>query len=157
MEQLGHGTNTPYLVDFIKITLSAKLANPQEIRSLYVDQGLSASQIASQLCIAKSVVLARLHALGIQSNTTTRKYNTPDNFRCPVAPYGYAVKDGKLVPYKKELRVCHIIVEMVERKGLTFRAVARNLQTRGVKNRAGRTSWSHGSVVTIYNKWKGKI
>lgn len=157
MDQPECGTNTPYLIDFIKITLSAKLANPQEIRSLYVDQGFSAGQIANKLRISKSVVLARLKDLGVRSNEMPNRNTNPDNYRCSVAPFGFMVKNAKLVPNKNELKVCHAIVELIERKGFTCRAAARELQSRGLKNRAGHAKWGHSKVAAIYRKWKGKI
>ena len=44
MHQPECGKNTPYVIDFIKITLSAKLLNPEEIRFQYVEKGLSIPQ-----------------------------------------------------------------------------------------------------------------
>jgi hypothetical protein len=153
-----YGTNTPYLIDFIPICLSPKLASSTIIRSLYLEKGLSAAQIASQLRLSKTFVLARLRSFGIkQDDAQPKRYTDPDNYRCPVCPFGYSVKDGKLIPNKTELRVCHAIVESIDRQGQTYRATAKELARRGMKNRAGRTSWSHGSVKAIYNRWKGKI
>ncbi len=157
VEQPEYGTNTPYLIDFIPICLSAKLANPEEIRSLYIDGGLSAAQIAKQLRVSKAFILARLHHLGVRDGEQPKRYTDPQNFRCPVPPYGYSVEAAKLIPNKAELRVCHAIVEMIQRQGLTARATARELARRGFKNRAGNTDWSHGSVNSIFKHWKDKI
>ncbi len=157
VDQPEYGKNTPYLIDFIQVTLSPKLANNDEIRKLYVEKGLSASQIASQMRVAKSFVLARLHGLGIRDGQNAKRYTSPENYRCPVPPFGYAVKDGKLVPNKAELRVCHAIMELMDRQGLSSTATAKELSRRGLKNRAGRTTWNHGSVLVIYRRWKGKL
>jgi hypothetical protein len=157
VEQPEYGTNTPYLIDFIKVTLSPKLASNEEIRKLYVEMGLSASQIASQLRVAKSFVLARLRGLGIRDDENAKRFTSPENYRCPVPPFGYAVKDSKLVPNKAELRVCHAIMELIDLQGLSSTATAKELSRRKLKNRAGKTSWSHGSVLVIYRRWKGKL
>jgi len=124
---------------------------------LYVEQGLSAAQIASQLRVAKSFVIARLHGLGIRSGDNPKRYTDPENFRCPVPPFGYSAVQGKLVPNKAELRVCHAIVELISRKGLSSTATAKELSRRKLKNRAGSTNWSHGSVLAIYRRWKDKL
>jgi hypothetical protein len=157
VDQPEHGTNTPYLVDFIKICLSPKLASPEEIRVLYEEKGLSAAQIARRLRISKAMVLARLHDLGIRSDDKPKRYTSPENYRCPKPPYGFSVENGRLVPNKSELRTCHAIVELIDRKGLSSTATAKELSRRGFKNRAGSTNWSHGSVLVIYRRWKGKI
>ncbi len=58
------GTNTPYLIDFIKFTLSPQYVNLDEIRTLFVEKGLSPSQIAEKLMVSKSVIKSRLHEMG---------------------------------------------------------------------------------------------
>ena len=75
----------------------------------------------------------------------------------PVPPYGYSVQNGKLVANKSELKVCRLVVELVERNGLQQNAVARELSKRGLKNRAGKTEWNSKTVFNIYKRWKGKL
>jgi hypothetical protein len=157
VDQPEYGTNTPFFIDFLPICLSAKLVNPQEIRALYVEQGLSAAQVARRLRISKAVVLARLHGLGIRDDDKPKRYTSPENYRCPVPPFGYSVEGGKLVTSKAELRVCHAIVELIQRSGLSSTATAKELSRRKLKNRAGSSNWSHGSVLAIYRRWKDKI
>ena len=157
VEQSEYGTNTPFFIDHLKITLSAKLLNPQEIQVLYTEKGLSAAQIARRLRVSKTVILARLHALGIRDDANPKRYTSPDNYRCPIPPFGYSVEDGRLVTNKAELRVCHAIVELIQRNGLSSTATAKELSRRKLKNRAGSTNWSHGSVLAIYRRWQSKL
>jgi len=79
VDQPEYGTNPPYMIDFIKIFLSSKLTSTEEIRALYTEKGFSAGQIASQLRVAKSFVLARLHGLGIRDEEKLRRYTSPEN------------------------------------------------------------------------------
>lgn len=157
MDQPECWTNTPYLIDFIKICLAPKLASTEEIRHLCVDKGQSAAQIATKLRVSKSFVFARLLSVGIRSEEKGKSGTSPDNFRCPVAPFGYSVENAKLIPNKAELRVCHLIVDLMKRKDLSAREVAKELGKRGLKNRAKQTVWSHGSVLAIYRRWKDKL
>lgn len=157
VDQPEYGTNTPYLIDFIKICLAPKLASTEEIRHLYTVKGQSTAQIAKQLRVSKSFVLARLQSVDIRSEEKGKRYTSPDNFRCPVAPFGYSAENAKLIPNKAELRVCHVIVDLMKRKDLSAREVAKELGRRGLKNRAKQTVWSHGSVLSIYRRWKDKL
>jgi transposase len=157
VDQPEYGTNTPYLTDFIKICLSAKLLNNEEIRVLYVEEGLSAAQIARRFGVAKSLVLARLHAMGIREGVDAGRSTNPENYRCRVAPYGYSIQAGKLVPSKSELRICRAVVDLIQRSGLSANAVAKELARRGYKNRAGRAAWDHSTVRSIFGRWKDKL
>lgn len=157
MDQPEYGTNTSYVADFIEICLSAKLSDKAEIRKLYVEKGLSAAQIATALGLAKSFVLARLHAFGIRTVDAPKRYTESTNFRCPVPPFGYSVKNYKLVPSQAEMRICRLVVELIDRKGSSFRSVAAELSKRGIKNRSGSLSWGHATIQSIYKRWKGKL
>lgn len=127
MDQPEYGKNTSYLTDFIQISYYAKLINLDQIRELYLNDGLSAAQIARQLGVAKSSILARLHSLGIREGVTAGRSTNPGNFRSPVAPYGYEVRDGKLVASKAELRICRTVVDLIGQKGFSANAVAKEL------------------------------
>ena len=157
MDQPEYGTNTSYLTDFVEICLSAKFASPEEIRTLYVEKGFSSAQIAAKFHISKSVVLDRLKAQGITQATAPKSFTSPENYRCPSAPFGYSVVAGKLVPNKTELRVCHAVVELMKRQGLSARAAGKELSKQGLKNRAGKLKWGHATVLSIYERWKDKI
>lgn len=157
VEQPEYGTNTCYLVDFIKITLLPKLLNFNEIRSLYLDRGLSAAHIASEYEVAYSVIVGLLHRGGIRPGSQNSRANNLENYRLRVAPYGYQIRAGKLVPSKSELNLCHLVVELVKCQGLSANAAAKEIGKRGYKNRSGRTTWDHSTVQSIFTRWEVKL
>lgn len=157
VDQPEYGKNTCYLTDFIRISLSPKLLNPDEIRNLYVEKGQSAAQIASHFGVSKTVILARLHALGIREIVRTGRSTNPENYRCRVAPYGYSVRAGKLVINKLELLICRTVVDLIKRTGISANAASKELVRRGYKNRAGNMAWDHTTVRSIFERWKDKL
>lgn len=72
-------------------------------------------------------------------------------------PYGFAVRVGKLVPNRQEMKVCRLVVELVARKSETHTNVARELSRRGFKNRAGSIHWDSKTIFNIFKRWKDKI
>jgi hypothetical protein len=116
VDQPEYGKNTSYLLDFIGITFAAKLLNVEEIRRLYTAEGLSTYQIARQFGVAKSVIVSRLHDIGIRPGHGLNRSNNPENYRCRVPPYGFVIKEGRLVPCRSELWICRMVVELMGRK-----------------------------------------
>jgi len=157
VDQPEYGTNTSYLVDFIRITLSAKLLNIDEIHDLYLKRGQSAAQIARHFGVAKSVILKRLHGLGVRVGVSPERSTNPKNYRCHMPPYGFSIKAGALTPHKAELRICRTVVELVGRQKKSATWTARELGRRGYKNRAGRTTWDHKTIQNIFKRWKDKL
>ncbi len=157
VDQTRIGKNTNYLVDFIEIIFSAKLLDVEEIRRLYVEEGLSTPQIARRFGVAKSVIVSRLHDVGIKPGRGVTRSNNPENYRCRVAPFGFSIRDGRLVPNRSELRICRLVVELMGRKKWSANATAKELGTKGYKNRSGSTRWDHSSVIGIFKKWNGKL
>lgn len=155
--QPEYGKNRTYLIDFIKITFSAKLLNVEEIRAQYIQKGLSAAQIAREHGVAKSVILARLGDLGIRDGAGTNRSTNPENYRCRVAPYGYSIAAGRLVPNKAELRICRQVVDLMRIQGLSANATAKELSRRGHKSRSGRPQWDHSTILSIYKRWKDRL
>jgi len=155
--QPEYGTNTSYLIDFIQITLSAKLLNNDQIREFYLKKGLSAAQIAAHFGVAKSFVMARLHSMGIRQGAGINRQTNPENYRCRVAPYGYSVKDGRLVPHIAELKICRIVVNLIRDRSLSANAAGKELSRRGFRSRAGHTNWDHSTIRSIFERWKDKL
>jgi len=81
----------------------------------------------------------------------------PNNYRHYNAPYGYRVKNGQLVLNPKDLKVCRIVVDFMDRKQRPARETARELIRRGLKNRRGEIKWGHLVVQQIFRRWKGKL
>lgn len=157
VRQPERGTNTTYLVDFIKICLAAKLLDPHEIRRLYVEEGLSTVQIAKRFHVSRVTIAYRLKSVGVQVQPNFIRSKDPKNYRLRVPPYGYLIRNGALAINKKEIKICRFVVELIERKGLQQNSVARELSKRGFKNRAGKKEWNSKTVFNIYKRWKGKL
>jgi transposase len=155
VEQVGQRTNSLLLVDFIPFSPKPYSIKPALLRELYLEKGLSCHQIATQLGISKTVIVGRLGAMGILEKKG--RQNNPENYRCHEAPYGYRNQDGKLVPDKRELKICRLIVELRARKGWSLAKIVSELAKRGYTNRRGSTSWHHQSVTQIFNRWNGKL
>jgi len=65
VDQAEYGANDIYLPDFIEIAFRKYTLNPAKIRQLYLEEGLSASQIAEKLEVSKSVVIGWINRLRI--------------------------------------------------------------------------------------------
>ena len=157
VDQAEYGTNPTYLLDFIQICFKPQLLNSAEIKHLYVKVGLSASQIADRLGVSKAVIVGWINRLKIGPKSSKGRMTNPNNFRHHNPPYGYKVKDNKLVLNKSELRICRAVVELMGRKKCGARETARELTRRGFKNRRGETKWGHLVVQQIYLRWKDKL
>lgn len=156
VEEPEIGTNRPYLIDSIKISTTPKLIGTSEIKALYLQNGLSAAQIAEKYGVSKSFVLAVIHQLGVKTGKVGRSTD-PSNYRNNSQPYGYAVRDGKLAPNKSEMKICRLVVELRGRRGLSTTQIAMELEKRGFKNRKGRTVWNSNTILNIFERWKNKI
>lgn len=148
-------TNTPILLDFIYFSVKPFQKKFNFYLSLYLEEGLSAAQIADQIGCSKSTVLARLWKHGIRNFRTHQTH--PKNYRQPQPPYGYAVREGKLVINRRELKVCRLVVNLREREKKTFSEIARELAEKKIKNRRGEISWQHVTVANIFKRWRGKL
>lgn len=157
VDQPEYGANTGYLVDSINITFNVKLLNFDEIKDLFLDKGLSATQLAKKYGVSKTVILEGLHKIGVKVGGGGERMTNPQNYRCKNPPYGFLVKDGKLVPNKREMKVCRLIVELMGRQGLSSTAAARELETKRFKTRGGSENWDHSAVRRIFERWQGKL
>jgi site-specific DNA recombinase len=155
MDLLGYGTNQGELIDIIEFTSRPLRQKPKIIGEMYKEQGLSYRQIAKRLRISKTAAIKRVKAAGIRGNA--RRSTNPKNYRAPNPPYGYQVIDGLLLPFKPEIKICRLIVSL-KSSGLSAREVARDLESRGIKNkRKGEARWHHHMVIQIFNRWKDKF
>jgi IS30 family transposase len=157
VDQPEYGTNRPYFVDNIDLRLKQKLPKFDQIRVLYLEKGVAAAKIAEKFGVSKSTVLKALHAENVRLGTGGRKLNGPNDYRLHKAPYGYSIKQGKLVLNAAQLRICGLVVELIDRQGMSCNGVAKELVRRGFKNKAGRVGWDHKTVKLIYKRWKTKL
>ena len=116
----------------------------QFFRDLFLDEGLSAAQIAERVGLSKTAVLERLRRRGIR-NLLGRKTN-PNHYRIHEPPYGFRKQEGRLAPCKPELKVCRTVVQMYEEKKWTYSAIGRVLELKGYRNRRGEKRRNHGTV-----------
>lgn len=147
-----------YYTDIIQHSVKPFKSSSHEIAEMYLKEGLSSSQISDKLGISKTAVLERLHALGIrESGSVGKKMINPENYRAPIVPYGYRKSGDQLVTNKKEIRICRLAVQLVNERGLSLMATARELMARNIKNRNDNIWWDHSMVRGIYRRWNGKI
>jgi hypothetical protein len=157
VDQVEYGTNPTYLIDFIQICFKPQLLNSAEIKHLYLKEGLSASQIADRFGVSKGVIVGLINRLKIGPKSSKGRMTNPNNFRHHNPPYGYKVKDNKLVLNNSEIRTCRVVVELMGRRECSARETARELIRRQFKNRKGQISWGHLVVQQIFKRWKNKL
>ena len=157
VHQPEYGTNYAYYVDFIQVCLSAKLLNSEEIGRLYLEEKLSLNQIASKFKVSRSAIRSRLRGLGIDIDAVKPVSTNPENYRYNTPPYGFQVRDGKLLPNRLEMKICRLVVELIEREGRNHSEVARELTRRGLKTRTGKVKWDSKAIFNIFKRWKDKL
>ena len=149
-------THTPTLVEIIEFQAPARSLDPAQIASLYTDKELTTSQVAKQLGCSKSYVVTSLKRRGLLRHKSISKIN-PNNYRSSMAPYGYRVVAGRLAPHAAEMKICRLVVELMDRRGMNQIQVVEHLSKKGFKNRGGKTTWHNQTVSRIYTRWKGKL
>ena len=146
----------PYYIDSIKLFSPFKAVDLDDLKKLYVKNGLTTRQLAERFGVSKTFIISRLRCLGIRRKPGQLQ-NDPRNYRHAKAPYGYKIKDRVLVLNKQELKVCRLIIDLFEKKQRSASQVARELTTRKIQKRSGETTWNHPTVIKIYNRWKDKL
>ena len=156
VERTGCSTHTSYLVDEIEFQPLSKVVDRAKIAELHAKDGLSCAQIAEQLGCSKTLVittLKRMRLLQPMQGSQTKV----SNYRNNVPPYGFRVVDGSLVTNLSEIKICRMIVDFVERRGLTCVQAAQALEAKRVKGRNGLVKWHNYTVSRIFARWKGKL
>ncbi len=126
------------------------------MQKMYLEEPLSASQIAEKLDVSKTYVLQTLWRYGIERNPHQSHLTNPNNYRHWTAPIGYKVHEGKLVLHQSEVKICRLVVRLA-RSGLPFYRIAQELVARKIKNRKGKVSWGHHTIGRIYKNWNEKL
>lgn len=147
-----------YYLDIIQHSVNPFKSKSSKIAEMYLGKGLSAAQIAGKLGISKTAVLERLHTLGIRNVASlSERVTNPNNYRASVVPYGYRKVDGQLVANKKELRICRLVVNLINEQKLSLQGAARELIQQNIRNRNGNVWWDHSMVRGIFKRWNGKV
>lgn len=156
VEHAERSTYPSYLSEMIHFQVPTATQNPREIAKLYLEQRLSSAQIAQKLGCTKGYILLNLKRLGLLRRKSEAKTD-PTNYRSSNPPYGFRIADHKLVTYAAEIKVCRMIVDLIDRKGLNKSQAAERLIQKGIKNRAGVVNWRNSTVTRIYKQWKNKL
>jgi hypothetical protein len=146
--------NRAYLPDFISFRPNPKLISNAELRQKYLQSNLSSQQLADEYGVSKQMILGRLRQAGVHGGKARGR--AADNFRFPNPPYGYRVVNGRLETHPGELKVVRLIVELRDRKGWSFPAIAEELNQRGLGTRQG-CRWIRSTVRLVHKAWKDKL
>ena len=157
VQQPEYGTNHAYYIDFIQICLAVKFINSDEIKELYEVQGLKINQIASRFKVSRTAIQCRLREMRLKESTTSSNPNSRQNYRSRVSPYGFSAESGKLIPNRLEMKICRLVVQLVQRQGKNHTEAARELSRLGYKNRSGSTVWDSKTIFNILKRWKNKL
>jgi hypothetical protein len=149
-------THTPSIVEYIEFLMPARGIDPSQICSFYVEKRLSTAQVAMHFGCSKTFVITALKRRGLL-RPMAQALTNPNNFRHAIAPYGYRVAAGTLLPHNAELKVCRMIVDLIDRREMSQCQAAQYLMKKGIKGRNGRTNWHNNTVGRIYTRWKGKL
>ncbi|MGE4107321.1 MAG: AsnC family protein [Bacteriovoracia bacterium] len=129
---------------------------PEKIKKMYLEERMSAREIADELNVSQTHILDRLNRMGIGLKSGKGRMTDPNNYKCPKPPYGWKLRDRKLVPNKAELQICRYVVNRV-RQGKNVAEVQREMTQKNFKNRNENSNWDHKAVMNIYKKWKDKL
>ena len=154
--QSGRRTHHIYLTEIIHFQPLSKALNKAKIVDFHVKDGLSGSQIAEKLGCSKTLIITTLKRLGMLRSMKGSQ-SVPTNYRRAIAPYGFRIVDGRLATNRPEIKVCRLIVELIDRRGSTYSEVAGVLESKRIKGREGRSTWHTTTVSRIYARWKGKL
>lgn len=61
------------------------------------------------------------------------------------------------MPSQKEIKICRMIVTAINDEKMSYRATAKFLVSKRVKNRKEEISWGHSVIKSIYERWNGKL
>jgi hypothetical protein len=156
VDQPNYGTHHLNLLDSITFQSNAKTLDKAKIVKLYVEEHKSAEQIAAEVGCSKTMVVTTLkRAKCLRPKKGARVI--PSNYRHHVIPYGYRKVDNALMVNPKEVRICRLIVDLIERKKMNVSGVVKFLTTSKIKNREGKAVWYPAMIRRIFARWKGKL
>ena len=146
----------PDCIYYTPFSVAPTKIRPAIIANMYLKEGLTASQIAKKLAISKNTVLRRLHFLDIRKGSEICSNQKRYWHRIP--PYGFKIIDRQLAPCTKEMKICRLIVKGIDDRKLSYRAMARELEKKEIKNeRNNDYYWNHKTIISVYKRWQGRI
>lgn len=154
VSRAGCHSNKTYVSEFISKTLLPKKQTPDDFAAKYLKNGFTVKQMAEEIGVAKSTALRRLRDAGVQ--TIKGRGTSPDNYRYKNPPFGFKLKEGRLVPNSKEMRIARLVVELRERQKETWEAISKALNEKNYRTRTG-AKWSLHGARFVYMKWAEKL
>lgn len=155
MEETRRRTHLLQVIDLLEFVVIPKAVDPNLIRRFYLEQGLTASQIAERVGLSKPAVLARLHRMGVRKQQGRGRQS--DNYRFSQRiPFGKRLVDGRLVDDRTELKIARFIVELRERQAQPWKDLVQHLNNQGYRTKKGLT-WKVGTARIVYKHWQGKL
>lgn len=132
------------LVVFSKIPWPKPITKARPRALKLREQGYSHSEIAKQLGVAKSIVVAicKESSFGIESKSTTKGN----------APFGYIHFKGKLLFKTREMIVVHNILQL-HRDGHGDSSIVKILNEKKIAPRTAK-QWDHSSIRKIIERYK---
>jgi len=114
VDPASHRAHRENLNEIIEFQTRPYAESPQFLKEKYLNEGLSASQIAAYCRCSKTFILTRLRKFGIE-----RRYGHTRQ-----VPFGEKlIKSGAIIPYAKELKIAEQIVKM-RKEGKSFNQIA---------------------------------
>ncbi len=170
MKKIGRATRTTREHKYLPVILEVR-PTPNCPKTIYVPKkteklqvhlkqmimaGRSTSQIADELGASKTWVIETLQRYGVEIPKSGRMTN-PDNYRHHNPPFGMKVRGGKLIPDQQQQRVCKEIVNLRNKEGMSFNAIAKELRNKKRPNASGTHYWDNKGVKKIFDRWKDKF
>jgi hypothetical protein len=152
----GRRTYHIHLTETIHFQSFSKALDKAQIAEFHTKHTLSTSQIADKLGCSKTFVITTLKRLKLL-RPMKGSQSVPTNYRRAIAPYGFRIIDGRLASNPSEMKICRLIVDLVDRRGLTCVQAAQVLEAKGLKGRNGLVKWHNYTVSRIFARWKGKL
>lgn len=155
MEETRRRTHLPQVTDLLEFVALPKAVDPAFIRHLYLEKGLTTSQIAERVGLSKAAILARLHQMGIRKQPDRGLQS--DNYRFSNrVPFGKRLVEGRLIDDRRELKAARLIVELRLRQQLSWSEVVQKVNLAGFRTKKG-LFWKLGTTRMVYEKWRDKV
>lgn len=130
---LPPGLLTHQFSEIISFPVEPVYKNYSFLRQKYVEERLSAGEIADEIVSARSTVLKHLRLAGIPIRTADKKTRSQ-------LAYGEAWKDGRVVPLERELANIEKIRQL-RVKGFSYREIANILNGMNISTKTRKGKW----------------
>ena len=131
------------VTEIIKFPVLPKHRDESFLHKQYVEEGLSASQIARDLSISKSAILNVLKKAGIELANEPR----PTQRRGQML-YGKKVVNGKVVDHFGEMQNIEKMIQL-RNDGYSYHKIASILNTMNVATKSRKAKWQGATVMKI--------